>query len=148
MKTLIINNTENLPDLSNFEVTEDIEINFIARITDESIFYPIKILHKIPNLSLKFHVKLALFSKANIKMPVEIIVEKGAINTATNFKATVFLMDKYAKAEITPGLFIHEKNILNAGHGVIIKNVKPKDTFYIQSRGIDFNKARDLIIGF
>ncbi len=146
MKVINITDIENLYDLKDFEVNEDTTIDFVSRICDKSFEFPIKIIHRKPDLSSNITIRIALFGQSQVRIPVEIYVEKGAINTYTNFKATVFIMSKESKAHITPSLFIHEKSIRGAGHGLVIKNIKPKDTFYLQSRGIEFEKARDLII--
>jgi Fe-S cluster assembly scaffold protein SufB len=57
-------------------------------------------------------------------------------------------MSPQARALVTPGLFIEEKNIQGAGHGVVIKNIKDKDLYYLQARGISKTEARELIIPF
>ena len=147
MKSLEIRKTSDLIDLSDFTVNEDIEFSIKLKLHDDNLNYPIKIIHSKPGLSSNINVKIALFGKSNLKMPVEIWVREGAKNTSTSFKATVYLMNEKAKAEVTPGLFIHEKDIQSAGHGVIIKNIKEKDTFYLQSRGLEQEIAKEMIIG-
>ncbi len=146
MKIINITDIENLYNLKNFEVSEDTAINFLSRIYDKSVEFPIKIVHRKPDLSSSIIIRIAMFGKSQIHIPVEIYVEKGAVNTYTNFKATVFIMSDESKAHITPSLFIHEKSIRGAGHSLVIKNIKSKDTLYLQSRGIKFEKARDMII--
>ena len=91
---------------------------------------------------------MGLFGKSKVKMPVVIFVKEGAKETSTKFKANVLLMSPNSYANITPGLFIHEKNIQSAGHGVVIKNVKDKDLYYLRARGINKNDAREIIVGF
>ena len=117
------------------------------KLIDKKIIKPIQIIHSKPNLTSNINIKIALYGNSSIEMPVEIIVNKGATGTSTNFKATVFLMSEKAKANVTPGLFIHEKDILSAGHGVVIKNIKEKDTLYLQSRGIERGEAREMVVG-
>jgi Fe-S cluster assembly scaffold protein SufB len=146
MKIINITNIENPYDLKDFEVHEDTTINFISRIYDKSFELPIKIIHRKPDLSSNITIRIALFGQSQVRIPVEIYVVKGAVNTYTNFKASVFIMSNESKADITPSLFIHEKAIRGAGHSLVIKNIKQKDTLYLQSRGIKFEKARDLIM--
>lgn len=149
MKAIEIKTIEELQslDLSNFEVKDDIEINIRFKLLDQHINFPINILHKKPNLSSKINIKLALYGKSKVEIPVEILVAEGAKGTSTNFEALIYLMDKNAKANVTPSLLIHEKDIQSAGHGVVIKNIKDKDTFYIQSRGVEKINARELLVG-
>lgn len=149
MSKILIENLNDLEalDLSNFEVTDDIDIEIKFKVFDEKIVKPIKIIHSEPDLQSKIYIKLALYGKASVEIPVEIWVKEGAKNTSTNFKALIYLMTNSARANITPGLFIHEKEIASAGHGVVIKSIKDKDTFYLQSRGIPNQAAKELIVG-
>lgn len=148
MKEILIQTIEELKsyDFENFEVTEDIEINIRLKLIDEKVEYPIKIFHKRKNLTSNLNIKAALYGNSELKMPIEMKVEDGATGTSTNLKALIFLLSDKAKAQVTPGLLIHEKNIQSAGHGVIIKNIKDKDTVYIESRGIEKEVAKELII--
>lgn len=150
MKVIEITKIEDLEqiDLSSVEVHEDIDISIRLRVEDREIEYPINIRHTHPGLHSKINVRLALFGRSKVKMPVEILVEKDAIDTSTAFKAHVLLMSPQAQATITPGLLIHEKNIQAASHGVIIKNIKDKDLVYLRARGISKSASKELIIGF
>lgn len=149
MKSIEIKNIEDLKrlDLSNFKVEEDVEFDIKLRLYNENFEYPIKLIHEKKGLSSKISIKLALFGKSFIKIPTEIHVKKNAIDTATGFKALVLLMSPQARATVTPGLFIEEKNILSASHGVVIKNIKDKDLVYLRARGIEKQSAREMIVG-
>lgn len=149
MKKIEIKNFDELKslDLSNLEILEDISIDIKLKLIDENIDFPIKIFHQKPNFSSEIKIKLALYGKSKVNIPAEILVKSGAKDTSTNFKALVYLMDPKSHANVTPGLLIHDKNIKSAGHGVVIKNIKDSDTFYLQSRGINKDLSKDLIIG-
>ncbi len=134
--------------LQNVEVSEDISIDIKLKLIDEDINYPINVKHLLPGLSSKINIRLALFGKSKVKMPAEILVEKDAINTSTDFKAIVLLMSPHSSAAVTPGLLIHEKNILSASHGVVIKNIKDKDLVYLRARGLNKAEAKEMVIGF
>ncbi len=133
-------------DLSNFEVIEDTEIDIQLRLIDTELQYPISITHEIPDLLSSIRIKIALFGKSKVTIPVQIRVKKGARGTSTGFKALVYQMSPHAHANITPGLFIEERNINAASHGVVIKNIKDKDLLYLRSRGIERERAREMII--
>lgn len=147
--TLKINNVRDFEglDLSNFEINKNIELVVRLKLDHEKIIKPIKITHIKKDLASKIDIKIALYGNSSLEMPVEIFVEKGATGTSTNFKANIFLMSDHAKAKVTPGLFIHEKEIQSAGHGVVIKNIKESDTRYLRTRGIEFDQAREMIVG-
>jgi Fe-S cluster assembly scaffold protein SufB len=148
MKEYIIKSFDELSklDFRNIIVDEEINIDIKLNIYSQNLNFPINIIHEKPDLESKINIKLALYGKSHINIPVEILVKNGAKGTSTNFKALVYIMDPQSKANITPGLLIHEKNINSAGHGVVIKNIKPKDTFYLESRGIEKEKAKELIV--
>jgi len=148
MKTISIKTLEDLQklDLNNFTVTEDIEIHISLKIIDKKVNYPIVIKHNQPDLVSNIKIKAALYGNSELIMPVEIIVNHGAKNTKTGFNAIVYILSSEARARITPGLFIHEKEILGAGHGLIIKNIKDRDTVYLESRGIQKSEAREMIV--
>jgi Fe-S cluster assembly scaffold protein SufB len=150
MKTIEIKTLEELLklDLSNCEIIEDFSVDIKLRLTDVEFEFPIKIFHKVPGFSSKVSVKLALFGRCLVKMPVEIHVKKGAVDSATDFKALVLLMSPNARASVTPGLFIEERNILSASHGVVIKNIKEKDLAYLRARGISKVDAREMVVPF
>lgn len=150
MKSIIIKTIEELrnANLENFEIIEDITIDIQLKLIDQEIEYPIHIIHKVPEKHSELRIKMALYGRSKVKMPVEILVEKGAVDTATRFKALVLQMSPNAQANITPGLLIHEKNIQAASHGVVIKNIKDKDLEYLQARGIEKETAREIIVGF
>jgi Fe-S cluster assembly scaffold protein SufB len=134
-------------NLQSLTVIEDVSIDIKLRLENEDLEYPINIFHDTAGFTSKINIKLALFGKSKVKMPVEIHVKEGAKDTTTNFKALVYIMSGSAHANITPGLFIHEKDILGASHGVIIKNVKDRDLVYLQSRGIEKSEAKEIIVG-
>lgn len=150
MNIIEVKNLEELHklDLSQLIVIEDTEVEIRLRLTDETIEYPINIYHNTPSVESKVSVKIALYGSSSVKMPVEIHVNKGARDCKTDFKAIVYLMSPHAKANVTPGLFIEEKNIQGAGHGVVIKNIKERDLYYLRARGLNREEARNIIIPF
>jgi len=149
MKEILIDSVEKLTkfDLQSFEVTEDIDIQIKLKLVDQKIEYPINIFHKKKDLKSNLNIKVVLYGNSELKMPIEMKVVEGATGTSTNLRAIVYILSDKSKAQITPGLLIHEKEINSAGHAVIIKNIKDKDTVYIQSRGIEKNVAKEIIVG-
>lgn len=139
---------KNLPDLSNFYINSDTEIKFKLKLNNKKLIYPINMIHELPNYNTEIQIKIALLKNSYLEIPVNIIIKKGAIKSATNFNAVIFVLDQKSKVKITPALHIYEKEINGASHGLIIKNIKRKDTYYLESRGIDFKTAKNLIIGF
>lgn len=137
-----------LPDLSNFYVSLDTEIKFKLKLDNTKLIYPINIIHEQPNYNTEIQIKIALLNNSYLEIPVNITIKKGAIKSSTNFNAIIFILDQKSKVKITPALHIYEKEINGASHGLIVKNIKRKDTYYLESRGIDFDTAKNLIIGF
>lgn len=128
-------------------IDEDIEVVANIVLDNQNFQSRLNITHELPNKSSNIKLKFVLYGNSKVTLPVDILVKKGALNTSTNFSAIVYIMDKDSKAEITPALFIHEKNIQKAGHGLVIKNIKPVDTIYFQARGIGAGIAKKLIVG-
>jgi Fe-S cluster assembly scaffold protein SufB len=135
-------------DLTHYQVEADTEIAIRLCLTDTDLEYPINVFHETPGFLSKVSIKIALFGKSNVKIPARIHVSKGARDSATDFKALVLLMSPHARATVTPGLFIEERNIQSASHGVVIKNIKDKDLHYLQARGIVKSEAREMLIPF
>jgi len=133
-------------DLSNYKVDEDVSIDIKLRLENQTIEFPITIIHNTPGKNSKVSIKLALYGQSKAIIPVEMHVRKGAINTSTDFKALVYIMSPTAHANVTPGLFIEEKDIQSASHGVVIKNIKDKDLVYLQARGIVKAHAKEMIV--
>lgn len=147
-KKVLIQKTKELPKLKNFLVSEDVEISVYLKLKKKSIEIPISIVHTIPDKTSLIKIKVALYDEASIIMNANVTINKGAINSITDLNISVFLMKPSAKAQVTPALFIYEKNIISAGHSLIIKDITLQDTYYILSRGIPFEQAKELIIGF
>jgi len=148
MREITITTIEELESLpAEIIVSENVHITIRLKLTDQEIHQPITIHHHQPGRESTLDVKIALYGKSRLTMPVNITVHEGADATATDFHALVFLMSPQAKAQVTPGMFIHERNIQSAAHGVVIKNIKPKDVYYLRARGLASHQAQELLIG-
>lgn len=134
-------------DFSKIDIREDLDIKIKLKLINQKVQFPITIHHNIPGKTSSVMIKMALYGSASLIMPVQIYVHPGATDTSTNFSATIYLMSPQTTAQITPGLFIHEKNIQSAGHGVVIKHIKESDIHYLLSRGIEYSTAEDMVIG-
>lgn len=143
-----IKTIKELPDLSHFIVKQNTKIDIKLKLKNQKLIYQINIIHNQPNLLSEIKIKIALFKNSYLEIPVNITIQKNAIDSFTSFNATVFILDEQSKAKVTPGLHIFEKEIKGASHGLIIKNIKKRDTYYLQSRGFTFEESKNLIIGF
>lgn len=144
-----INSVEQLLEskLDNFTVTEDIDVSLTLFLEDTELQYPIQVNQNVPRNSFNLKVKIVLFGTSKLEMPIDLHVNQGATETETQLNGVVYIMSQQSNAKVVPSLYIHEKNILGASHGMVIKNIKDKDLIYFNSRGIENTTAKELILG-
>jgi len=71
-------------------------------------------------------------------------INKNAYNSDLFIKGSVLVLDK-GKSEITPVLEI-ENNQVKAGHSAVIEQIDEEKLFYLETRGINKNEAKFLLI--
>lgn len=98
-----------------------------------------------PNCRGQIFVKAAAQDRANVKVTggIEITLEGGG--TDSYLKEDTLLLDPEARVRALPCLEI-KTNDVKAGHGATVTNFTAEDLFYLQSRGIEAQLARSLMI--
>lgn len=149
MKLIEVKNLNDLIELNleNHDNCFDISITGTVVLHQITGILPIKITHRMPNTSFHFNVKFIVYENVDFEIPVEIRVEKGAIGVSTSFHALVYNLNSTSKLKVVPGMFIYEKNINSAAHGVVIKNLTRKDLIYFLARGVSENDAKNYVLG-
>jgi len=74
-------------------------------------------------------------------------VEPSAGGAAANQRNRNLLLSEHAKADSDPVLEILTSDVIRCGHGATVGPVDSDALFYIQSRGIDYRGALQLLIG-
>lgn len=74
-----------------------------------------------------------------------ITVRKGADGTDSRQTAKAMLLDTRAEADLKPELLIFADDV-KCAHGAAVGDFDPDALFYLQSRGLDENEARDLLL--
>lgn len=135
-------------NLSNFTITKNTHISIQMKLIDQIIEKPIVIQQVNAGFEFNLDIKLALFGKSKVNIPIELNVQKGARDSKTYLQGLIYLVGKNSSAYVVPSLYIHEKNINGASHGVVIKNIKDRDLVYFFSRGIEKEEARNILTSF
>lgn len=110
--------------------------------TDSNIVLNIN--HIEPNT--KSYVKIRAILKDNAKLNISgsIHIGKEADNSDAYLEVKVLLLGEKAKANVVPELKIDNKNV-SARHAVVVKKIDENDLYFLESRGIEEIKARELI---
>ena len=74
-------------------------------------------------------------------------VEPTAAGAAANQKNRNLLLSPHAKADSDPVLEILTSDVVRCGHGATVGPVDQEALFYMQSRGLDFRAALQLLVG-
>lgn len=86
-----------------------------------------------------------VMNAAAVKIHGNVYIKKGAKGTKTRFEAKALLLSDKAKCEIIPALEIDE-NEVRASHSTYVGRLDDEELFYLRSRGITEDKARQMLI--
>ena len=83
----------------------------------------------------------------NAKLTIEGVghIKKSANKSSNIQKATLFVMDKTSKVECKPILLIDTDDV-KASHANALGEISEESLFYLQSRGIELDRARKMIV--
>ncbi|MCX8035136.1 MAG: SufD family Fe-S cluster assembly protein [Candidatus Dojkabacteria bacterium] len=144
---IIINDIQNIQNYSELKVTKSADYKFRLKLRNQKIQTKMKFIFSTPSVESNIDIKIALY-KSECEMPVEVHIPNGVKGVSAELNIVVYVMDEKSRANITPGMFIHDRDVQKAGHGLVIKNIKNKDLYYFYSRGIDRKLGEKLLIGF
>lgn len=150
MNRIVISNGVELKlsNLENFIVWEDTEVFINLKLKNTFLDYQINVNQVKPNIKFYIKIKAILYENVDINIPINLVVNEGAIKTETFLEGKIYILDhKKSKVSITPSMYIHEKNIEGASHGVVIKTINLKDIEYFLARGFTINQAKKLFVG-
>lgn len=103
------------------------------------------IYHEAPQTTSEVIVRGALTDKAKINFEGLVKIQSGAKGTKAWLAAHLLLLSDQAKGRAVPSLEILENDV-KAGHATTVGRVNEMELFYLQSRGLNKNQAKQLII--
>ena len=120
--------------------------SFLGITTDNRIIdLKTTIYHKAPNTQSNQLIKAVANDNSKMYFDGKIIIENDSENVSTNQNSKAILISNEAEIKIQPQLEIHNDNI-KASHGSAIGNLDNDLLFYLQSRGIDNDIAKKLLL--
>lgn len=101
--------------------------------------------HFVPNTFGRVMVKGVASNGAKVKVKGLIKINKEAQNTDSFLSMKILLLDKLSGATAEPELEI-EANRVKASHAASVGKIDEEQLFYLKSRGIDENEAKNIIV--
>ena len=105
----------------------------------------ITVVHQAENTKSEVIIKSALRDTSSVFFDGLIKIEKGAKGTNAWLAAHLLLLSPKARGIAVPNLEILENDI-KAGHAATVGRINELELFYLMSRGISEEKAKELII--
>ncbi|HWY79010.1 MAG TPA: SufD family Fe-S cluster assembly protein [Candidatus Sulfotelmatobacter sp.] len=105
----------------------------------------ITVVHQAENTKSEVIIKSALYETAHVFIDGLIKIESGAKGTNAWLAAHLLLLSDKAKGIAIPNLEILENDI-KAGHAATVGRINELELFYLMSRGISEEKAKNLIV--
>ena len=107
-----------------------------------------KMIHIGKNTQSKIIAKSIARSTGNASYRGKVLIEESAINSKASIKCDTILLDAYSKSDTIP-TNICKNDSSTIEHEATVSKIDEEKLFYIQTRGIDEEKAIELsIIGF
>lgn len=89
-------------------------------------------------------IKAVLKDSAKLNIAGNIHIFQNANNCDAYFEVRVLILGNKARANVLPELKIDNKNV-KAKHAVVIKRISEDDLYFLESRGIALEKAKEQI---
>lgn len=112
---------------------------------DNQLQININVTHSAPDTKSEIILKGVLKDTSKVNFEGLVKIEKGAKGTNTWLATHLLILSDQAKGRATPSLEILENDI-KAGHAATVGKVNDMEMFYLQSRGLSTQKAKDLIV--
>ncbi len=112
---------------------------------NQSLKLKITVVHRAENTTSEVIIKSALRDTSSVYFDGLIKIEKGAKGTNAWLAAHLLLLSQKARGIVVPNLEILENDI-KAGHAATVGRINDLEMFYLMSRGIPEEKAKNLIV--
>jgi len=109
-----------------------------------------KIIHQAKNCESKIRIiGVIQGEKAKFDWSGDVVIEKNAVNSKTYEENRNLVIGKGPKVISIPNLEIKNGDIIGAGHASATGKIDQDELFYLQSKGIELNEAKKMImLGF
>jgi len=112
---------------------------------DQGLKLKITVIHQAENTKSEVIIKSALCDSSHVFFDGLIKIEKGAKGTNAWLAAHLLLLSQKARGTAVPNLEILENDI-KAGHAATVGRINDLELFYLMSRGLPEEKAKQLIV--
>lgn len=123
-------------------------IKFLALLLgkeNQSLTLRVQVEHMAPETKSNVVIKSALSDTAKVDIDGLVKIDQGAKGTNAWLAAHLLLLSEKAKGRAVPSLEILENDI-KAGHATTVGRINDMEMFYLQSRGLERETAKRLIV--
>jgi len=104
-----------------------------------------RMIHNAPNTKSNIISKSIAKSNGNATYRGTVRINKEAINSVANIKCDTILLDETAKSDAIPkNIVMNDSSTLE--HEATVSKVSDEKLFYMKTKGIDEDKAREMIV--
>ena len=104
-----------------------------------------RMIHNAPNTKSNIIAKSIARNKGNATYRGTVRIKENAHNSIANIKCDTILLDETAKSDTIPkNICLNDSSILE--HEATVSKVSDEKLFYMKTKGIDEDKAREMII--
>jgi Fe-S cluster assembly scaffold protein SufB len=111
----------------------------------QSLTLKVQVYHQAQQTTSRVIIKSALTDNAKVDIDGLVKIEPGAKGTNAWLAAHLLLLSEKAKGRAIPSLEILENDI-KAGHATTVGRINDLEMFYLQSRGLEKETAKKLIV--
>lgn len=112
---------------------------------NQGLKFNVTVVHQAENTKSDVIIKSALWDSSQIFFDGLIKIEKGAKGTNAWLAAHLLLLSQKSRGIAVPNLEILENDI-KAGHAATVGRINDLELFYLMSRGLPEEKAKQLIV--
>ena len=104
-----------------------------------------KMIHLAPHTKSNIISKSIASNGGNATYRGTVKISKKAVNSVSNVKCDTIILDRYSKSDTIPTNIVNN-NSSYLEHEATVSKIEEDKLFYLMSRGIDEDKAKELII--
>lgn len=128
------------------QVAQELEIVGRFNLGDRDVkHWDIEIIHAAPHTKSRTNIKGVVDGDGQAFINGEVKVFPEAVGTEAFLEERILLVSPRARAEAVPNLEI-ETDDVKCSHAATVGKIDEEELFYLQSRGIPVNQAKNMII--